>query len=300
MGRVDGKLLAESQSAGKLRSMGWTLPAEIAADYMLRVYDTRLEEKWFTGLATELGGIDLDGFVVGGDFLTKPHLEDGPAFHSPPIRRWGPAGSGAYHLIVPPRPHLAAWLQRCHHQLAVESPLAVFSVCCIVPRESCPPVLDAAAIRRLAPQAESLLKDPAVELRAFAVGERPPVVRIPATERQLPPSVWERAQLPRNKVLLVLQFKRHSGAPVAPSGGWIRGQLPTSGVSPLELLRLEFMLPQQLARRMLSASPARVWRGLPASCSCQALLPTSCATFSLPMAPFQQSLVFPAPLLCSG
>ena len=87
VGRVDGKLLSEPQSAGKLRSMGWTLPKEVAADYMLRVYDTRLEEGWLHSLATELGGIDIDNFVIGGDFSTKPHLEDGPAFHSPPIRR---------------------------------------------------------------------------------------------------------------------------------------------------------------------------------------------------------------------
>ena len=248
-GRVDGKLLSEPQTVAKLRSLGWSLPKELAADYMLRVYDTRLEENWLHDLASELVGVDVDTFVVGGDFLTKPHLEDGPAFHSPQIRRWGPAGSEPYQLLVPPRPHLAAWIQRCHHQLSVESPTAYFSVCCVVPRHACSPTLDAAAIRRLVPQADPLLLDPTVELRAFAVGERPPIIRVPATERQLPPSTWERAQLPHNKVLLVLQFRRHAGAPVSPVGEWTRGQLPAPQASPLELLRLEFMLPPATRQR---------------------------------------------------
>ena len=253
-GRVDGKLLSEAQPAAKLRSMGWTLPQEVAQEYMVRVYDTRLEPQYQQDLATELVGIDVESYVVGGDFLSKPHLEDGPAFHSPPIHRWGPAGSGAYQIFVPPRPHLAAWLQRCHHQLSVESPAARFSVCCVVPRDTCPAVLDAASIRRLIPQAEPLLQDPSVELRAVALGERPPLIRVPSSELQLPPTTWEPAQLPRNRVLVVLHFRRHAGPAVLPTGEWVRGQLPAPETSPLELLCLEFMLPlatrQQDAERL--------------------------------------------------
>ena len=217
--------------------------------WMLRVYGTRLEEEWLQAVATELVGVDVDNYIIGGNFLTQPHLKDGPAFHSSPIRRWGPAGQEAYHIVVPPRPHLASWLQRCHNQLAVESPAARFSVCCIVSREACPADLTATAIRRLVPQAEALLQDPTVELYASALGERPPIIRVPATERQLPPSAWEHAQLPRNKVLLVLQFRRHSGRPVSPAGRWVRGQLPAPAASPLELLRLEFMLPPAARQR---------------------------------------------------
>ena len=87
VGRVDGKLLSEPQTAAKLRSVGWSLPAALPADYMVRVYDTRLEEGWLRDLATELVGIDVDSLVVGGDFLTSPHLEDGPAFHAGSIQR---------------------------------------------------------------------------------------------------------------------------------------------------------------------------------------------------------------------
>ena len=72
---------------------------------------------------------------------------------------------------------------------------------------------------------------------------------VPAAERQLPPTAWERAQLPRDRVLLVLQFRRHEGAAVAPTGGWIRGALPALAASPLELLRLEFMLPPATRQR---------------------------------------------------
>ena len=56
---------------------------------MLKAYDTRLEERWLRDLATELVGIDVDTYIVGGDFLTKPHMEDGPAFHTPPGTRGG-------------------------------------------------------------------------------------------------------------------------------------------------------------------------------------------------------------------
>ena len=248
-GHFDKRLLSEPQPAAKLRALGWSLPEAVPAEYMLRVYDTRLEDKWLRDLAVELVGIDVDSYVVGGDFLTHPHLEDGPAFHSPPIRRWGPSGQEAYHILVPPRPHLASWIQRCHHQLDVESPAARFSVCCIVPRDACPATLDANAIQRLVPQAEPLLKDRTVELHAFALGERAPIVRVPGNAQQLPPSTWEHAQLPHNKVLVVLQFHRHSGQPVPPAGRWIRGQLPTPAVSPLELLRLEFMLPPATRQR---------------------------------------------------
>ena len=84
------------------------MSSEVSAEYMLRVYDTRLEDKWLADLASELVGIDVDSYVVGGDFLTKPRVEDAEAFHAPPLHRWGPAGDGPYHLLVPPRPHLAA------------------------------------------------------------------------------------------------------------------------------------------------------------------------------------------------
>ena len=294
-GRLDGKLLSEPQPAAKLRSMGWSLPDAVPADYMLRVYDTRLEDEWLRALATEMVGIDVDSYIVGGNFLTQPHLEDGPAFHSSPIRRWGPSGPEAYHIVIPPRPHLAAWLQRCHHQLPVESPAARFSVCCIVPRDACPATLDAAAIQRLVPQAEPLLRDPAVELHASVLGERPPIIRVPATERQLPPSAWEHARLPLNKVLLVLQFRSRSGQSVAPAGGWIRGQLPAPSPSPLELLRLEFMLPpatrqkdaERLARKGLDKIAKELQLPSPAPHQLRNIQPTHgsvAAVFGVPRA----------------
>ena len=127
--RVDGKLLAEPQTAGRLRSMGWDIPAAVKEEYMLRVYDTRLDDQWLRALGAELGGAEAETFVIGGDFLTQPHLEDAAAFRAPPIKRWGPDGSGVYQLLVPPRPHLASWLQRCRHQMEVESPQAWFTVC---------------------------------------------------------------------------------------------------------------------------------------------------------------------------
>ena len=180
------------------------MPDSVPNDYIVRVYDTRLEPRWLRDLAAEISPIDSDTVVIGGDFISKPDLEDVPAFRPPPLQRWCPRGLNTYHIMVPPRPHLASWLQRCHHQLGIEGPGALFSVCCIVPRAACPTILDAAAIQRLVPHSEALLKDPSVVMRVFAIGERPPIVKVPAEEMQLPPSSWEPGSLPRSQVLLVL------------------------------------------------------------------------------------------------
>ena len=228
--------------------MGWTLPSSTPDDYILRVHDTRLEPKWLRDLAAELAPIDTDTIIVGGDFVSSPDIEDIPAFKPAPLQRWGPPTGDGYHILVPPRPHVANWLQRCHHQLGVEAPLTRISVCCIVPRASCPSTLDAASIQRLVPQSAPLLNDPTVELRAIAVGERPPIVRIPVDEMTLPPRKWEIGNLPRHQVLLVLQFHRHGGSHSPLSAEWIRGQVPDPAPSELELLRLQLVLPPSVKK----------------------------------------------------
>ena len=261
--RLDGRMLAELQPAGRLMAAGWTLPATLDKDYQVRVYDTRLEKAWLQRLLPELEQQRFDERrVVGGDFLTTPHLEDGPALSTQAVRRWGPVGTTPCHIFVPPRPHLASWLQRCQQQASMEAPGTQLSVCCIVPRERCPDRFDAGAIRKLIPQAAALLDDPELVIRLLAVGERPPLVRVPATERQLPPQRWEAAHLARNRVLVVLTISRHSGPRVAPSGVWIRGMLPPPPRSELELLRLEMILPpatrQSTAERIARAGLRKV------------------------------------------
>ena len=148
----------------------------------------------------------------------------------------------------------------------MESPAARFTVWCVVSRDACPASFDAAAIRRLLPQAEPLLKDPNIAMRAIALGERPPVIRVPSTEMQLPPQVWESAHLARNRVLVVLHFHRQVDPSAAPTGGWIRGELPPPSPSPLELLRLELMLPpatrQRDAERLARKGLERIAREL--------------------------------------
>ena len=81
----------------------------------------------------------------GGDFLTKPLRDDGAALDSRRLQRWGPAGPDPYHLFVPPRPHLAEWLQRCQRQLPLEAPGTVITVCCVVERDKCSTTLDGPA-----------------------------------------------------------------------------------------------------------------------------------------------------------
>ena len=257
---MESRFLSEPQPVDKLRSAGWTLPSNIASDYQLKVYDTRLEPRWLQGLADELGVAPLRTYVVGGDFLTSPHLEDGPALHPGRLRRWGPSGAEPYHVLIPPRPHLATWLQRCHQQLSAEACGTRFSVCCVVPRDSCTGPIDTHLLRRLVPQATPLFDDPKVHLSASLVGERPPLIRVPAhnEERVLPPQQWEPAFLPRGKVLLLLHFHHADGPRPTPSGRWIRGALPDPGPSALELLRLELVLPpatrQQAAERAARAA----------------------------------------------
>ena len=114
----EGRLLQEPHPAGKLRAAGWTLPPTVADDYLMRVYDTRVHPEWLRALATEVtGGQEMPIYIVGGDFLTCPHLEDAAALHPTELRRWGPPGGTPYRIVVPPRPHIAAWAQRCAAQM---------------------------------------------------------------------------------------------------------------------------------------------------------------------------------------
>ncbi len=101
--------------------------------------------------------------------------------------------------------------------------MAVFSVCAVVDRDKCPTMLDAAALRRLLPQAGALLSDTTLEVQVAAVGERPRLIRVPAGELELPTSKWETAFLAANKVLVVIYFRRHGGAAVPPTACWMRG-----------------------------------------------------------------------------
>ena len=255
--------LQELQPAGKLRAAGWELPRTISDDYLVRVYDTRVEPGYLLGLGADLGLTGEDSiFVVGGDFMTQTFKEDHVALCPTALRRWGPEGDHFYHLLVPPRPHLAEWFGRARQQLAVESPGAWISICCVVPRERCAPLVDLAAIKRMVPQAESVLTDSSLEVRVTAVGERAPVVRVPAGLRQLPPPELEHARLPLNRVLVVVSFRRREGPAVRPHGQWIRGALPAAPRAELELLRLEFMLApatrQQAAERALRGAIRRL------------------------------------------
>ena len=230
-------------------------PPPIPAEYPLRVYDTRLEPRWLHTLIDEVGPAPLPTHVIGGDFLTNPHLDDGAALHPGRLSRWGPAGDAPYHLLIPPRPHLSSWLQRCLQQLPMEAPGTHITVCCVVPRDACSGPVDQQLLRRLLPQAAPLFNDRSLHITASLVGERPPLIRVPAhtEDRVLPPLQWEAAHLPRGKVLLLLHFHQVDAPPPAPSGRWVRGTLPEPSPSELELLRLELVLPpatrQQAAER---------------------------------------------------
>ena len=76
--KLSPRELQEVQTVGKLRAAGWSISGDIAAEELLRVYDTRLEREWLAGLLRELHpALKTEHLtVVGGDLLTKPHKND--------------------------------------------------------------------------------------------------------------------------------------------------------------------------------------------------------------------------------
>ena len=263
-GSLTARQLQDLQTASKLRAPGWVLPKDIPADYLVRVYDTRVDPRYLEEMCPDLG-LASSGtvFVIGGDFVTKPFREDPVALSAAALRRWGPDDPGPYHLLVQPRPHLAEWFTRARQQLAVEAVGTWISVCCVVSREQCAPMLDGAAIKKLVPQAAAIVDDTSLEVRVAAIGERAPVLRVPADVKELPPPVPEVARLPRNRVLVVVSFRKHAEAASIPvQGCWIRGSLPEVPSEDLELLRLEMTLApatkQQAGERALRAAVRRV------------------------------------------
>ena len=235
--------LKEPMLVSKLRAAGWALPPELPQDYSLRVYDLRLELEWLRRLLPELGLAAGTPYLIGGDFLQSPYKEDAVALQSGRLLRWGPDGSDQYHLVVPPRPHMSVWLQRARQQLPLESPGTWISVCCVVPRVSCPQSWGGAALSQLIPQAEGILADMTLEVRVMAVSERPPLVRVPAETRALPPAKWEPALLARDRVLVVISFRRHLGSRPPVAVRWLGEPPPPVASGDLELLRLDLQLP---------------------------------------------------------
>ena len=192
--------------------------------------------------------------------MSSPDVLDAEALHQERLQRWGP--SGPCHIFIPPRPHLQSWVDRLLLQVEVEDAKSVFSLCCVVPRDGCPAQLDAEAIHQLVPQARGLLEDARLSVRALAVAERPELIRVPADERALPPGKWESAFLPRNKVLLVLCFRRRAGGAVPLSGAWLRGSLPDPEPSGLELLRVEYTLPPAVRQKAAAKEAMKALRKL--------------------------------------
>ena len=236
----------EPQTAARLRAAGWKLPEAIPVEYVLRVYDTRLETAWLLRTLPELGLLAGPVRIIGGDFLTKPHMEDAVALQQTRMQRWGPAagpeGDSPCHLVVPPRPHVARWLERARLQLQVEAVGTWMTVAIIVPRRSCPTSWTSSTVVQAVPQLDALVADPTLEVKVRALGERPPIVRVPANVMELP-ARWEAAQLAQDRVLVFVSFKRHAGPRVAVQAEWLRGPPPAMPAPELELLRLELVLP---------------------------------------------------------
>ena len=68
----------ELQFTAKLRAAGWVLPAQVPADYLLRVYDTRLEPQYLRELVPELGAAAAGtAVIIGGTSFRSPSAKIG-------------------------------------------------------------------------------------------------------------------------------------------------------------------------------------------------------------------------------
>ena len=244
-----------------LRAMEWIIPDAVPADTQVQVYDTRLEPAWLRRMVKDIcPTAPARVEYIGGDFLTEPRplREDKVALDVQQLRRWGPDGTEAYHLVVHPRPHQAAWLERSRQQLAMEASGTVITVLCVVARELCPLHWDEATLVRALPGTAVLLGDTTMEVHITAIGERPLLRRVPATCRQLPPTAWEAAHLALNRVMLAVSITKRSGPSSLPLGRWLGEPPPAPKPSAMELLRVEYILPPatraQQAERSLRAA----------------------------------------------
>ena len=240
---LQARELMEPQTASRLRAAGWKLPEDIPGDYVLRAYDTRIDLEWLRKVLPELGLYAGDPFFVGGDFVQACNLDETMALAASRTTRWGPDEPSPYHVVVPPRRHVARWLERARAQLPLEALGTWVTVAIVVPRAACPQKWSSDAVLQAAPQLAALVHDPTVEVKVKAVGERPMMLRIPADVKELPPPKWERAQLAMDRVLLLVSFRRHHGAPLPVAVAWLRDSPPVMAAPQLELLRLEYMLP---------------------------------------------------------
>ena len=236
--RLDPQTLRELQPAGLLREAGWSLPATVDSQHLVRVLDTRVESKWLLRAAGSLGlGITMEGmFVVGGDFATEPYRDDAEAL-AEKLTRWGPKRSGPYQVVVPPRRHVSRWLERARLQIPLEEPGAVVTVFGIAKRAGCAATMDVAALRRWIPWAAETLDDPKVQVSVAAYGERPLLLRLPSQSQKVPPDEWEHSRLEADRVLVAFTLSRFSGERPAVKFAWVMGEAPP----PMASMELEFL-----------------------------------------------------------
>jgi len=236
--------LREPVEVRRLRECGWKIPVEEAADSMVRVYDTRVEPGWLAAVAAEAGGpavVGLKQLIIGGDFLTKPYKNDTEALGG--RTRWGL--DKAVHLLVPPRPHLAVWLQRVQKQVAVEAAGTVVTLVLLLPRWGGDDRTPEEVWRKV-PGVEALLGDEGLEIWGTVVGERPQMRRVPSGGPwELPPREWEVERLESEKMMVLLSLRRRQdgGTKQRAIVELIRGDIPRRRPTEAEMLLVALEMP---------------------------------------------------------
>ena len=248
-GPPEAKMLSEATAVRTLRAAGWTIPKDVSDSDVIQVYDTRLDPIWVADVIREMGRAEAT-VMVGGDFMAMPvpTVDDKAALNPERLSRWGPAEEPS-HFFVAPRPHQDRWLQRVQRQVAVEAPGSIFTICIVVPRAKVTGVMDTSVLRQLVPAAGHILDDQSLAVTATLVAERPLLRRVPAGPgKVLPPPEWEKAYLPLDQVLLLLQVRQRAEGRRAFHSRWIRGEQPKPGTSTLELLWVEATVAPGLKR----------------------------------------------------
>ena len=152
----------------------------------------------------------------------KELLEDGPALaEGSPL--WGK------NVFVGPRPHLAKWVAAVMGQMKLEGAGKVL-LTCVALRDQ---VKAGRNVCEVLPALYPLFHTGGISAKAWAVGYRPRVRRVPNVGKALPPQKWDEDFLPSYQVLVAIEvdgwgrgveavgrMDRRGGAP---EGGWWDG-----------------------------------------------------------------------------
>ena len=162
-------------------------------------------------------------------------------------------------MFVNPRPHLAKWVQAVLAQMKMEGAGKVL-LTCVAPREQ---VSAGRNICEVLPVLYPLFHTAGLSGKAWALGRRPKVYRLPDAGKRLPPERWTEEFLPSHQVLVVIEVEAGAGES-RPTLEWIGEAAPLREDGGLEALVVETILApgtkQGLAGQLLQTGVRKLAR----------------------------------------